>query len=119
MSKKIPPTSEPDQGRHGNKSAGAGAEKLETQIHIWMSRDEKIQLIQLAGQRGQKLSDWAKNAFKSYASAGQTEMASPDFIIYQCDDCGGMMVDEHETNCHCSGPKGTWTMIPVVRTRDK
>lgn len=119
MSKKIISLTEPCQGQHGNKNVVDGAEKLETQIHIWMSRKEKVHLIQQAGQHGQKLSDWAKDAFKSYASAERAEPISPDFIIYQCDDCGGMMVDEHETSCHCSGPKGTWTAIPVVRSRDK
>lgn len=41
---------------------------------------------------------------------------NPDFIIYRCDDCGGEVVNVAETNCHCSGVKGTWTAIPVIRT---
>ncbi len=45
-------------------------------------------------------------------------MMSTDFVLYQCDDCGLASCDDHETICHCSGPKGTWTEILVVR-KDK
>jgi rubrerythrin len=47
--------------------------------------------------------------------ARELSVKLPDFTLYQCDDCGGVVVDEHETSCHCCGDKGTWTTIPVVR----
>jgi len=45
----------------------------------------------------------------------QGRSSAPDFIIYECDDCGALSVDEHESTCHCMGPKRTWTAIPVSK----
>ena len=39
----------------------------------------------------------------------------PDFVLYECDDCGGTTCDDHETTCHCCGPRGTWTKIEVIK----
>lgn len=44
---------------------------------------------------------------------GGERSSAPDFVIYECDDCGALSVDEHESTCHCMGPKRTWTAIPV------
>lgn len=47
--------------------------------------------------------------------SNQGRSSAPDFIIYECDDCGALSVDEHESTCHCMGPKRTWTAIPVSK----
>lgn len=64
---------------------------------------------------GLSLSAWMQRHLDAVCDASD----KPDFVIFRCDDCGGMMVDEHESRCHCCGDKGTWTAIPVMRSINK